>query len=77
MDIAWYREKIMHVPKYGSSMKWQSRVAKMPPAQVIAIYNKFKKDGLFDSKRKKSQSDVSEEYYQMTIFDFLEEDDLK
>lgn len=76
MDIAWYRNKIMHVPKYGHSLKWQARVSKMPPAQVIAIYNAFKRDGLFDEKDRKKKEDP-EQYYQMTIYDFLMEDDLK
>lgn len=41
----------------------------MPDRQVIALYHKFKKDGLFDKRRKEVKEDSK--YYQMTIFDFL------
>lgn len=35
--------------------------------QICAIYNKFKKDGMFDEKPSKP----GDEYYQYTIFDYI------
>ena len=51
MDVTWYRNKVANVPKYRSP-KWQDKVQRMPDNQVIALYYKFKKDGLFDKRRK-------------------------
>lgn len=68
MDVTWYRNKVANVPKYRS-LKWQDKVRQMPDRQVIALYYKFKEDGLFDKRRKEVKEDSK--YYQMTIFDFL------
>lgn len=70
-DIEWYRNKIANVPKY-QSLGWQYKVNKMKPRQVVAIYNQFKKDGLFDKNWKPKEKATEEDnYYQFTIFDYL------
>ena len=50
MDVTWYRNKVANVPKYRSP-KWQDKVNRMPDRQVIALYHKFKEDGLFDKRQ--------------------------
>lgn len=70
-DINWYKNKVANVPKYAS-ISWKTKVYAMQPRQVIAIYKKFKKDGLFDKNWKpKEEEKVNQDYYQFTIFDFM------
>lgn len=64
------REKVAKVPKYHSA-KWVEKVNNMGPAQVIAIYKKFQKDGLFDKPKKLTLGKNKETYYQFTIFDYM------
>lgn len=73
MDISWYRDKIMHVPKY-SSPSWHAKVNKMSNRQIMAIYHKFKERGLFDKRKTKKSPDEKNDisFYQMTIFDYLQ-----
>lgn len=68
MDIEWYRDKVANVPKYQSP-SWRNRVDRMPERQVIALYFRFKKDGLYDNRKKLPKKDTKG--YQYTIFDFI------
>ena len=69
MEIREMRKKIANAPKYRNSMRWQNRVRKMSERQVYAVYEEFKKRGMFDKKK-----DRKSEYKQLTIFDFFGED---
>lgn len=76
LSVEQKRQKLMHdCPKY-KTIGWQNRVMNMSPAQVNAIYNKFKEQGYFDKVRKQPEM-VDNFFYQMTIYDYLMEDDLK
>lgn len=70
MDIKIIREKVAKVPKYHSA-KWVEKVNNMSNAQVIAIYKKFEKDGLFDKPKKLKLGKKQDLYYQFTIFDYM------
>ena len=69
MDISWYREQLKNVPKY-KGVTWTLRVDRMKNSQVLAIYNKFKEQGLFDRRRKAFKENST--CIQMTLFDYPE-----
>lgn len=69
-NIEWMRYKLCKAPRYDTP-KWHNKVMQMKPAQVIAIFKKFEKDGLFDEKRPKLNKNI--EYRQMSIFDFMDD----
>lgn len=49
--------------------RWRNRVALMPENQVVAIYNHFLRDGVFNKVRTpKQKSDPN--FHQMNIFDY-------
>lgn len=69
MNIETMRYKLMKAPKYDSP-RWHSKVLAMKPNQVVAVYNNFLKNGLFD-KPKTTHKTIER---QMTIFDFMNSD---
>lgn len=53
--------------------KWQDKVKYMPDYQVVAIYNHFLRDGVFNKLRsggKDKKNDASNDYTQLTLWDF-------
>lgn len=53
---------------YPEDSRWQERVEYMPENQVIAIYNRFLSDGVFNKLRKPRK--VSSENRQFTLEDY-------
>lgn len=56
--------------------KWKDRVKAMQPNQVMAIYYRMLKHNEFDhgqtlNKGNKDQKKPTEQYHQMTIFDYI------
>lgn len=56
-------------PKYRS-LGWQNRVSRMKPAQIAAVYKTFMRRGYF---KKQKEPKPSDDYYQFTIFDLMED----
>lgn len=51
--------------------RWRNRCKEMPDRQVIAIYNHFLRDGVFEklrARRKKNKDDYGDDAYQMDLF---------
>lgn len=69
MEIDWYRDKVMHCPRYNNAT-WHEKVLRMSDVQVYALYYKFKSEGLFDEKIAKKKD---EQYHQMTLFEWQKE----
>lgn len=69
MDISFMRYRIANAPKYANTVKWRNKVENMPDNQVIAIYYKFVKMGLFEPQKgiRKPQ------YTQITLYDIFPE----
>lgn len=65
MTIEKMREKLMFGSKYNGP-NWQLKVKDMPDSQIVAIYNNFKKSGMFRKSKKNK-----EPYHQITIFEYL------
>ena len=51
MNIEQMRFALMHNTKYSISEKWKSRVWCMPDSQVLSMYKRMQKKGLFLSKK--------------------------
>lgn len=72
LSIQQKREKIASC--YPGSVNWQYRVSHMRPAQVCAIYERFKKSNRFtkitgSTKGQLGGAPQTEEYHQLTIFE--------
>ncbi len=48
MTTAQMRDALLRTPKYRSSSSWAAKVQRMPDYQVIAIYLRFERDGVFN-----------------------------
>lgn len=68
LSIAYMRDQIS---KVYDSWRWRDRVAAMGARQVAAIYYSFLEHGKFNKPKKKSEP----EWVQMTIWDFLKNND--
>ena len=53
--------------------KWKWKVYSMPPAQAIAIYKKFQKEGRFDPRHKRKPPLIlpKEETHQIDIWEYM------
>ena len=72
MSIEQMRVYISEHPKYKSP-GWRDRCNRMPDAQVIAIYNNFRKLDYRKIERdmKRTQKN-NEKFHQMDIFEYME-----
>lgn len=69
MNTSFMRHRIATAPKYANSVKWRNKVESMPDNQVIAIYHKFAKMGLFEPQKRKR----APQYTQITLYDLFPE----
>ena len=66
MEVYQKREKIK---KVYPTETWYNKVNNMPDKQVMAIYFSMKESGKLDKPKKKTKE--TEEFRQMTIFDYI------
>lgn len=71
VSIAYCRDMVANKSRYKDSPTWRDKVYRMPPNQVLAIYNTMLNKGEFNTKAKKIE-ELTEKptYTQPTLFDF-------
>lgn len=47
MNVSYKRQRLKLCTKYSSSEKWRDRVDRMHDYQVLAVYSRFERAGLF------------------------------
>lgn len=67
VSIAYCRDMVANKSRYSESPSWRERVMRMPPNQVLAIYNKMLNRGEFNKKEVK---EPVTSFAQPTLFDF-------
>ncbi len=74
MTVDLMREEII---KVYPGQTWRLRVQGMEDRQVIAIYKHMKEENIFDkaAKARKQKAKMKEQGVQMTIWDFMMNDD--
>lgn len=74
MNMMQMRIYISEHPRYRKSPAWKDRCMRMPEAQVVAIYNKFRKEDYRKIEREMKRTEkTNQKFHQIDIFEYLEE----
>ena len=66
--MATMNEMRSYISNRYDSMKWKTRVSKMPTRQVVAVYKSLKER---DAKARVEETCPNEEYHQIDMFEYL------
>lgn len=65
--------KRFYISNAYEGIGWKEKVMRMRPAQVVAVYNKFKKDGKIDAVRRRLQPTKKDiQVHQISIAEYME-----
>ena len=67
--VEYARYMISEKSRYKDSVSWRDRCKRMPPNQVLAVYQTMLNKGEFNKKVEKQETS-EEQYVQMSLFDF-------
>jgi len=74
MNMMQMRNYISEHPRYRKSPAWKDRCMRMPESQVVAIYNKFRKEDYRKIEREMKRTEkTNQKFHQIDIFEYLEE----